>query len=196
MNNVVLATTKMAIHTIKFINGSCNEVTSIDNQSWNFVHVFVVKDFKRTPIFVNLEGVIMNNDHESITKVVCFNVDGATTFQSITIGVSTQLKKKSSHFYIPMDCVVHGTNLVVFTLFDPSIITKIETLLVGVYAYFNHSSKMKCWELEIDQIDGDKRFQDFAILLRFNGLTWFFTIRWFMKNSRLFWWKWAIICCH
>jgi uncharacterized protein YjhX (UPF0386 family) len=149
MNNVVLATTKMAIQTIKCINVSCNEVTSIDNQSWIFVHVFVVKDFKRTPIFVNLEGVIksctMNNDHESITKVVCFNVDGATTFQSITIGVSTQLKKKPSHFYIPMHCVVHGTNLVVFTLYDFSIITKIETLLVGVYAYFNHSPK---WNVE------------------------------------------------
>jgi len=113
-------------------------------------------------------------DHESITKVVCFNVDGATSFQSITIGVSTQLKKRSSHFYIPMYCVVHGTNLVVFTLFDLSIITKIETLLVGVYAYFNHSVKMKCWKLEIDQLDGDKRFQDFAILLKFNGLTWLF----------------------
>jgi hypothetical protein len=36
-----------------------------------------------------------------------------------------------------MHCVVHGANLVVFTLFDLSIITKIETLLVGVYAYFN-----------------------------------------------------------
>jgi hypothetical protein len=58
MNNVVLATTKMAIQTIKFINVSCNEVTSIDNQSWIFIHVFVVKDFKRTPIFVNLEGAI------------------------------------------------------------------------------------------------------------------------------------------
>jgi hypothetical protein len=84
MNNVVLAITKMAIQTMKFINVSCNEVTSIDNQSWIFVHVFVVKGFKSTPIFVNLEGAIKswttNNDHESITKVVCFNVDGATTF--------------------------------------------------------------------------------------------------------------------
>ncbi len=38
-----------------------------------------------------------------------------------------------------------------------------------------------------DQIDGDKRLQGFAILLRFNGLTWLFKVRWFMKNSRFFW---------
>jgi hypothetical protein len=163
MNNVVLATTKMAIQIIKLINVSCNEMTSIHNQSWIFVHVFVVKDFKRTPIFVNLERVIKscttNNDHESITKVVCFNVNGATTFQSITIGVSTQLKKKSSHFYIPMHYVVHGTNLVVFTLFDLSIITKIETLFVGVYAYFNHSPKWNVEDWKLTKLMETKGFK-------------------------------------
>jgi hypothetical protein len=84
-------------------------MTNIDNWSWISVHAYVVEDFKRTPILVNLEHVIegctINNltnmirnlmkgfgglsNHDLATKVVCFGVDGATTFQGIKIGVAT-----------------------------------------------------------------------------------------------------------
>ncbi len=80
-------------------------------------------------------------DHDLVTKVVCFSVDGAATFQGIKIGVATQLIKKSSPFCILVHCIVHRTNLVVLTLSDLLIVVKIETLLVGVYKYFNHNPK-------------------------------------------------------
>ncbi len=78
-------------------------------------------------------------DHDLVTKVVCFCVDGATTFQGIKIGVATQLGKDSSPFCIPMNCVAHRTNLIAFTISDLFIVVKIEALLVCVYKYFSHS---------------------------------------------------------
>lgn len=58
MTNVVLATTKTTIQTTNNIFGSCDEVTNIDNHFLIFVHGYVVEDFKRTPILLNLEQVI------------------------------------------------------------------------------------------------------------------------------------------
>jgi hypothetical protein len=57
ITNVVLATTKTTIQTTNYIFVSCDEVTSIDNQSWIFVHGYVVEDFNRFPILLNMEQV-------------------------------------------------------------------------------------------------------------------------------------------
>jgi len=54
MSNVVFIFTKVVIHKVNFIFVSCDEVTNIDNQFWILVHVYVVEDFKRIPILVNL----------------------------------------------------------------------------------------------------------------------------------------------
>ncbi len=108
MSNVVFISTKVVIHNVNFIFVCCDEVTNIDNQSWILVHVYVVEDFKRIPILVNLQcvtkGASTNNlttiirnfvakfkqplNYDMIMKVVCFNANGASTFQSIKIGVS------------------------------------------------------------------------------------------------------------
>jgi hypothetical protein len=108
MSNVVFITTEVAIHKVNFIFVSCDEVTNIDNQSWILVHVYVVEDFKRIPILVNLQcvtkGASTNNpttiiknfvakfkrplNYDMTMKVVCFNANGASTFQNIKIGVS------------------------------------------------------------------------------------------------------------
>jgi hypothetical protein len=108
MSNVVFIATKVAIHKVNFIFVSCNEVTNIDNQSSILVHVYVFEDFKRIPILVNLKcvtkGASTNNlttmfknfvakfkqplNYDMTMKIVCFNANGASTFQSIKIGVS------------------------------------------------------------------------------------------------------------
>jgi hypothetical protein len=65
MNNVILVITKITIQITNYISINCDEMISIDNQSWISVHAYVVEDFKRTLISVNLEwvieGCIMNN---------------------------------------------------------------------------------------------------------------------------------------
>jgi len=59
-------------------------------------------------------------DYDLVTKVVCFSVDGAATFQGIKIGIAIQLRQKSSPFCIHVHCVAHKTNLATFTLSDNS----------------------------------------------------------------------------
>jgi hypothetical protein len=80
-------------------------------------------------------------DHDLVTKVVCFGADGATTFQGIRTGVATQLKNKHSPFCILVHCIAHKTNLVALTFSNIFIVVKIETLLGGVYKYFDHNPK-------------------------------------------------------
>ncbi len=109
MNNVVLVVTKITIQTTNYIYVSCDEMTSLDNQSWISVHAYVVEDLKRTMILVNLERVIegcttdnLTNmiqnsmkgfggifNHDLVIKVVCFGANGVATFQGIKIGVAT-----------------------------------------------------------------------------------------------------------
>jgi hypothetical protein len=57
LNNVVLVTTQVAIQKVSFIFASYHEITNMDNQSWISMHVDVVEDFKRIPIFVNFQHV-------------------------------------------------------------------------------------------------------------------------------------------
>jgi len=88
-------------------------------------------------------------DHDLVTEVVCFSVDGVATFQGIKIGVGTQLRRKSSPFCILVHWVAHKTNLIALTLLDLFIIVKTEALLVGVYKYFNHSPKRNLERFEV-----------------------------------------------
>jgi hypothetical protein len=70
MTNVVLATAKTTIQTTNNIFVSCDEVTSIDNQFWIFVHGYVVEDFKRTPILLNLEQVTDGCTTNNLMKMI------------------------------------------------------------------------------------------------------------------------------
>ncbi len=101
--------TKITIKTTNYIYVSCDEMINIDNQSWILIHAYVVEDFKRTHILVNLkwviEGYTTNNftnmirnlvkgfrglfDHDLATKVICFDAHGVATFQGIKTEVAT-----------------------------------------------------------------------------------------------------------
>jgi hypothetical protein len=79
---------------------SCDEVTTIDNQSWLFVHVYVTKECKRVPILLNLQCVVDETTFDNLTsfiveslmefgslseiyfanKLVYFGADGVTIF--------------------------------------------------------------------------------------------------------------------
>jgi hypothetical protein len=50
MHNVVLRTTKIVMQKSPFIYVSCDEVTTINNQSWLSVHVYVIKEWKKVSI--------------------------------------------------------------------------------------------------------------------------------------------------
>jgi hypothetical protein len=55
MQNVVLKQMKVFLQQTKFISISYNEVTTLDNQSWIFVHACVVENWRRRLVLLNLE---------------------------------------------------------------------------------------------------------------------------------------------
>ncbi len=54
MHNVVLWATQVDVQKSPFIFVSCDVVTTINNQSWLFVHVYVTKEWKWVLILLNL----------------------------------------------------------------------------------------------------------------------------------------------
>jgi hypothetical protein len=55
MHHVVLKQMKVVLQQTKFISISCDEVTTLDNQSWSFVHAYVVENWRRILVLLNLE---------------------------------------------------------------------------------------------------------------------------------------------
>jgi hypothetical protein len=56
---------------------SCDEIFTIDNQSWLFIHCYVVHNWVRTPIFISLDKVLEDLDSDNQTEV---------TMEMLTIG--------------------------------------------------------------------------------------------------------------
>ncbi len=69
-------------------------------------------------------------------KLVCFGMDGVTTFQGSKIGVIMQLKEKHVPFLLGVYYVMHRINLIVYTLLWLSLVAKIEAILQYVYNYY------------------------------------------------------------
>ncbi len=58
MHQILIKSTKVVVQNVRYIVISCDEVTTIDNQSWCSVHVYVIGGFKRMLLLLNLERVI------------------------------------------------------------------------------------------------------------------------------------------
>jgi hypothetical protein len=103
MHNVVLQTTQNVMQKSPFIFVNCDEVTTIDNQSWLSIHVYVTKEWERVLILLNLQHVVDGRTFNNLTplivkklmefgslsetnlanKLVCFGVDGVIVFQGV-----------------------------------------------------------------------------------------------------------------
>jgi len=55
MHNIVLQAIKECVQKNKIISLNCDEVTTIDNQSWLSMHVYVTNLWKQIPILLNLQ---------------------------------------------------------------------------------------------------------------------------------------------
>jgi hypothetical protein len=54
MHGIVLRAIKVFVQTTYFILVSCDEVMTLDNQSWLSVHVYVVEQWRRVLVLLNL----------------------------------------------------------------------------------------------------------------------------------------------
>lgn len=60
---------------------TCENVTSVDNQSWISIHVYMIWDLKRTSMLLTLERVTKGGEVENITNVI---VDALTIQGGLT----------------------------------------------------------------------------------------------------------------
>lgn len=68
--NVVQAKTKDIVSAAPYFSISCDEVTTVDNQSWISIHVYTISDWERVPMLLSLERVIEGGSAESISKII------------------------------------------------------------------------------------------------------------------------------
>jgi hypothetical protein len=64
------------------------------------------------------------------SKVVCFGLDDVSMFTSVHMGVATELKSKTTPFFIVVHYMAHHINLVVQTLSMLLLVSKTRRLVI------------------------------------------------------------------
>ncbi len=159
--NVVQAKTKDIVSAAPYFSISCDEVTTVDNQSWISIHVYTISDWERVPMLLSLERVIEGGSAESISNIIlgalakqggltpqqirdrfmAFGADGASVLQGKKNGVTNRLQVSHAPHMQGMHCVAHRSNLAVQCLSDLEMVSRIETLLSALHMYFSKSPK-------------------------------------------------------
>lgn len=151
MHFFVLTSMRLVVQKVLFISVSFNGVTTINNQTWILKCVYIVKGWKWFPrtlqqvsqgsnaknlMQIIIDALLVYNglfEFDLIAKFVYFDVDGMTTFEGNKIDIKVYLKEKHAPFMFNLHCVAHRTNLVVQTLPQLSLVSKIESLLHLIY---------------------------------------------------------------
>ncbi len=159
--NVVQAKTREIVSAAPYFAISCDEVTTVDNQSWISIHIYTMSDWERVPFLLSLERVIDGGSAENITKIIvgalskqggltpqqirdrfmAFGADGASILQGKRNGVTNKLQVSHAPHMQGMHCVAHRSNLAVQCLSDLEMVSRIETLLAALHMYFSKSPK-------------------------------------------------------
>ncbi len=169
MNNVILKQTMLLVQQARFIFINYDKVTTLENQSWISIHVYIVENWHRVPILLNLERIVNGGTSNNliyviihslaifrgmlktdiINKVVYFGVNSVTIFQGLKIGVAVQLVSKHYPFVVRIHYMAHLCNLVIQTLSTLTFVAKIESLFSSMYIYYNQSPKrhLECTKL-------------------------------------------------
>ena len=159
--NVVQARTKEVVSTAPYFSITCDEVTTLDNQSWISMHVYTIQDWERVPLLLCLQRVTEGGGADNITKMIlgaltneggltphqirdrfmAFGADGASVLQGKRNGVTNKLQVSHAPHMQGMHCVAHRSNLAVQCLSDLEMVARIETLLAALHKYFSKSPK-------------------------------------------------------
>lgn len=109
---------------------ACDEVTSIPNESWIFIHTYVMQDWVRILLLISNKEVV-NNAHtknltivlmrtleqgdglqveDIISKLLYFEADGVATFQGTKIDVIKQITSKHAPYCIGVHRMIYWAN--------------------------------------------------------------------------------------
>ena len=62
--------TKKIMEKARFFSISCDEVSTLDNQSWISIHGYICEDWQRKPLLLSLEQIVCGAGSKSMTKVI------------------------------------------------------------------------------------------------------------------------------
>jgi hypothetical protein len=88
MHGIVLEVTKFVIGTTQYLSLTCDEISTINNQSWLLIHVYVVQNWLRIPIFLSLECVVVGSSAHNLTLVLMQTLMYQKNFTKELIGSS------------------------------------------------------------------------------------------------------------
>ena len=162
---VVQNRVKAALAKCDFFSLTCDEVTTVDCQTWISILVYVVKEIVRVPMLLTLERITGGTGSNNLTtvlvealqqlggltlehirdKLLCFGADGAIVFHGVRGGVTVELQRKFSAFLLAVHCGNHKTNLTMHVVSKTTIVSKGESMLSALHTYFSKSPK-KCLE--------------------------------------------------
>jgi hypothetical protein len=131
MHQEVLKVIRTIVGATHYVVFSYDEVFTVDNQCWLFMHCYVMQNWVKIPILISLDRVIKGSRGDNLTKVImealmicggvpknqiaqkliCFGANGVDVFQGIKSGVTKQIKENYALHSIGVHCMAHHTNL-------------------------------------------------------------------------------------
>jgi hypothetical protein len=167
--NVVQKQTRRVVCGTRYFSLSCDEVTTVDNQSWISIHAYVLVDWERIPLLLSLERLTEGSTSDQITRTImsavgrdgglsaeevrqrllCFGSDGASVLQGKKNGVVVQIQGAHAPHCQGMHCVAHRTDLAVEVLSELDMVSSVEKLLKKLHSYFSKSPKR---HLELEKL--------------------------------------------
>ncbi len=107
---IILITTKVVVHVMRYATISCDDATMIDNQSQVSIHAYLLEGFKKLPILLNLKMMVGDGIINNLSNVIlnCLPIYGDLTMQMVS-------NKRVLPFMLAIHCVMHWTNLVMQT---------------------------------------------------------------------------------
>ncbi len=70
MHGIIFKATKPTMGTSQYLSLICDEISTIDNQSWLSIHVYVVQNWLKILIILSLEGVVVGSNAYNLTQVI------------------------------------------------------------------------------------------------------------------------------
>jgi hypothetical protein len=87
MHQEVMKATRARVGVARYVALNCDEMSTVDNQSWLSIHRYVVQNWVRISILVSLDKMLEGLGSDNLVKVImeAFTIGGGTTTKGVPI---------------------------------------------------------------------------------------------------------------
>jgi len=79
-NSIIMQAMKLALDKTNVFFLSCDEVISIDNQSWLSIHAYTIQNWTKVPMLLSLEHLM---DGVNVTNLIIMIMQAIFVFQTL-----------------------------------------------------------------------------------------------------------------